>query len=190
MRWDELFADLESQLERELTAEEADLEAEEERLRLGRLSLRERIRAAGGELDLWLTGGAHLRARPVTVGRDWFSAELVDGTARRLQCIVPLSAVAGLGLPVAGVPGSLAGIAADTLTARLGLAFVLRDLCRRRSAVELELGASSLHGTIDRVGRDHIDLAVHEPGSPRRASAVGELRVIALHALQLVRLPG
>lgn len=40
MRWEHLFDDLETQLERELTAEELDLEVEEERLRLGRLSLR------------------------------------------------------------------------------------------------------------------------------------------------------
>ena len=45
MRWDNLFDDLESQLEQGLTAEEVDLRAEEERLRLGRLGLRERIAA-------------------------------------------------------------------------------------------------------------------------------------------------
>ena len=43
MRWDNLFDDLESQLEQGLTAEELDLKAEEERLRLGRLGLRDRI---------------------------------------------------------------------------------------------------------------------------------------------------
>ena len=45
MRWDSLFDDLESQLERERTAEELDLEAEEERLRLGRLAVRDRLLA-------------------------------------------------------------------------------------------------------------------------------------------------
>ncbi|MDI1335854.1 MAG: hypothetical protein PSU94_06675, partial [Lacunisphaera sp.] len=43
MRWEHLFDDLESQLEQELTAEELDLEGEEERLRLGRLSVRDRL---------------------------------------------------------------------------------------------------------------------------------------------------
>ena len=42
MRWDNLFDDLESQLEQELDAEDIDLLAEEERLRLGRLGLRDR----------------------------------------------------------------------------------------------------------------------------------------------------
>ena len=36
MRWDHLFDDLAGQLEHELRAEEADLQHEEERLRLGR----------------------------------------------------------------------------------------------------------------------------------------------------------
>ncbi len=44
MRWDNLFDDLESQLEQELGAEDVDLLAEEERLRLGRLALRDRLR--------------------------------------------------------------------------------------------------------------------------------------------------
>ena len=43
MRWDNLFSDLESQLEYGLHAEENDLHDEEERLRLGRLSLRDRL---------------------------------------------------------------------------------------------------------------------------------------------------
>ena len=51
MRWDSLFDDLEGQLAREKSLEETDLAAEEERLRLGRLDLRERliaIHAASG----------------------------------------------------------------------------------------------------------------------------------------------
>src|ERR1019366_4923637 len=43
--WDNLFDDLESQLEQELTAEEVDLQAEEERLRLARLGIRDRLRS-------------------------------------------------------------------------------------------------------------------------------------------------
>jgi hypothetical protein len=45
MRWDNLFDDLESQLEQELSAEEIDLQAEEERLRLARLGIRDRLRS-------------------------------------------------------------------------------------------------------------------------------------------------
>ena len=45
-----------------------------------------------------------------------------------------------------------------------------------------------VHGTIDRVGRDHLDLAVHEPGSVRRAKEVREVRIMPLGHIVLVRL--
>jgi hypothetical protein len=191
MRWDKLFDDLESQLERELTAEELDLDAEEERLRLGRLTLRDRLVAApGAELSLSLVDGTSLVVRAVTIGRDWFSADIVDDSPTRRQCIVPIAAIASLALPTDLVVASLAARADPhpALTARLGLAFVLRDLCRRRRPVRLVVAGGVVHGTIDRVGRDHLDLAVHEAGSARRESAVREVRMIALTAVQLVRL--
>ncbi len=63
MRWDHLFDDLEGQLERELTAEEQDLGIEEERLRLGRLSVRDRVAAlheAGHPIGLTRLPGREL----------------------------------------------------------------------------------------------------------------------------------
>ena len=60
MRWDNLFDDLESQLEQELTAEEVDLQAEEERLRLARLCIRDRLRARNRAGD----GRPHSAASP------------------------------------------------------------------------------------------------------------------------------
>ena len=73
------------------------------------------------------------------------------------------------------------------LSARLTLSFVLRDLCRRRKFVEIRLLDSTVFGTIDRVGRDHVDLAVHEVGSARRQSAVSQYRVIPFGQLLFVR---
>ena len=197
MRWDNLFDDLESQLEQEVGAEEGDLLAEEERLRLGRLTLRDRVLAmtrpgevAPEQLKLALRDGTTVTVTVGSVGRDWIVGELVG--ARRGSCVVPLRAVAGL-LPT---PEQLArGVAAEpvvepavSLSARLGLAFVLRDLCRRRAAVELSTGSDErLNGTIDRVGRDHLDLAEHEAGVPRRAASVGRIRILPFDQLQLVR---
>lgn len=193
MRWDKLFDDLESQLEREISAEELDLGIEEERLRLGRLGLRDRLLGlVESDLGVILLDGARLRVRPVTIGRDWFSADLVAESGRRSQCIVPLSAVAGLSLSTEQVAESLRPVreeqAHPSLSARLGLTFVLRDLCRRRRALQLVLSTGEVHGTIDRVGRDHLDLAVHEAGAARRDSAVTELRIVPLAAVLLVRL--
>ena len=197
MRWDNLFDDLESQLEQELGAEEGDLLAEEERLRLGRLTLRDRVVAmsrpgegAPEHLKLAMRDGTIVTVTVGSVGRDWIVGELIG--ARRGSCVVPLTAVAGL-LPTPeqlarSVVAEPAVEPAVSLSARLGLAFVLRDLCRRRAAVELSTAsAERLHGTIDRVGRDHLDLAEHEAGVPRRAAAVGRIRILPLAELVLVR---
>ena len=196
MRWDQLFDDLEGQLERELTAEEVDLEAEEERLRLGRLSVRDRLvalqEAGESAVSLLLTGGLRVSLRPVTFGRDWFSADLLDGSSRRGQCIVPLDSIAGITLDRQQIAASLhpreASGGHPSLSSRLGLTFVLRDLCRRRRPVDLVLADAVLHGTIDRVGRDHLDLAVHEAGAVRREGSVAEYRVIAFAAITYVKL--
>jgi hypothetical protein len=193
MRWDSLFDDLESQLERERTAEELDLEAEEERLRLGRLALRDRLlvlAAAPGErpMRIALVGGTRILVHPHTIGRDWLSAALPDGR----QCIVPLASIASISLSQVEVATSLgghgaSGVAGDTVSGRLGLPFVLRDLCRRRRQVELTTTDGLLIGTIDRVGRDHLDLAVHEAGTARRESAVRDVLMVPIGRLVLVR---
>ncbi|MEJ1230330.1 MAG: hypothetical protein WDM88_06445 [Galbitalea sp.] len=204
MRWDNLFDDLESQLEQELTAEEVDLLAEEERLRIARLGIRDRLRAlhgasvsaalAPGEqraLRLLLADGSRVVVAPMTFGRDWLAGELIEESGRRSQCVIPLDAVDGVLLERERVAHSLEPLAEESsgaLSARLGLPFVLRDLCRRRSPVDLRLVSARLHGTIDRVGRDHLDLAVHEPGRPRRDSEISEYRIVRLTQLVLVRI--
>lgn len=209
MRWDNLFDDLEGQLERELSAEEIDVQAEEERLRLARLSLRERLLAlsaanAGQKpLRMALVGGTSIAVLPSAFGRDWFSAGLVDDSARPKRCLVPLAAITNVTIAVEQVVPSLGSErtpegadrprgcrddGGDSLSARLGLPFVLRDLCRRRAALEIITVSGQHHGTIDRVGRDHFDLAEHERGVPRRSAAVTGCRIIPISQLALVLL--
>jgi len=200
MRWDNLFDDLESQLESGLTAEDLDLQAEEERLRLGRLSVRDRLAAllaadswgSGSDIRVLLNGGEAITVHPAALGKDWLSGDVVDETPTRHQCIVPIAAVGGIVLQPAQVAASLSGVESAVptgeLSARLSLAFVLRDLCRRRQGVELDLVDGSVHGTIDRVGRDHLDIAVHERGTPRRESAVQQHRLVPFAQLRLIRI--
>jgi hypothetical protein len=199
MRWDNLFDDLESQLEQGLTAEEIDLHAEEERLRLGRLSLRSRIaaiheaetRESRYSIRMVLRGGETIAVRPVAFGRDWFSADLIDQSDRRSQCVVPLDAISGVVLTRGQIRQSLRPApreAEQRMSDRLGFGFVLRDLCRRRREVALRLADGEVHGTIDRVGREHLDLAVHDPGVARRESAVSHYRLVPLAHVLLVRL--
>ena len=199
MRWDDLFDDLESQLEQELGAEDVDMLAEEERLRLGRLTLRDRLiamtrpgDAAGGneELRLALRDGQSVSVAVGSIGRDWLVGDLRG--SRRGSCLVPLGAIASV-LPTSAqlarsVEGDGVSDAPVLISARLGLSFVLRDLCRRRAALELStVSAERLHGTIDRVGRDHLDLAEHEAGVPRRAADVTRIRMLPFVQLVLAR---
>ena len=213
VRWDNLFDDLEGQLEHELDNEDLELRAEEERLRLGRLSLRHRLmslgtgagpHAAGGVVRVVLTSGAVLALRPTTFGRDWLAADILDAQATSTgtglagasapggaQCVVPIAAIAGVILQPAEVRASLVMPAEPEpgVVDRIGFAFVLRDLARRRKFVEVHTPGGLLSGTIDRVGRDHVDLATHERGVPRRTSEVRQYRILPLAEIQLLCLP-
>lgn len=195
MRWDSLFDDLEGQLAREKSLEETDLAAEEERLRLGRLDLRERLiaihAASGGtryRVVVTVRGGLRVTLHPTSFGRDWMLAELTEGS-RSVSCILPLQAIQSVSLTPGQTRDSLVAATpseAPRISDRLGLSFVLRDLCRRRRYVQVESVDSSVRGTIDRVGRDHIDVAVHEP--PRRSTFVEEIRLVAFDGIHLVKL--
>jgi hypothetical protein len=192
VRFDDLFDDLESQLEAELGSQERDVLAEEERFRVGRLELADRLRAAPRTLDLRLRTGERLRIERLAIGRDWLSGTIRDGGAAGAGCIVPMRSIVAVRLdddalvrslePAAAPPG------APPLAARLAVGFVLRDLSRRRAPVELRCPAP-LHGTIDRVARDHLDLAVHEPGSPRHPRNVVAVELVPFAAIDWVRLP-
>jgi hypothetical protein len=105
------------------------------------------------------------------------------------QCIVPVASIASISLSQVEVATSLQGGDGthDTISGRLGLAFVLRDLCRRRRQVEVLTADGVLVGTIDRVARDHVDLAVHEAGTPRRESAVRDVLMLPMTRILLVR---
>lgn len=198
MRWDDLFDDLEGQLDRELHAEAADLRLDEERNRLEKLSLRTRlsnvVRFTGSgssvRLRIVLVSGEVLALRPTTLGRDWLAADLFDARSTRTQCVIPLSAVANVVLDEEqsaaslAVESDLAGRQVD----RVGLAFVLRDLCRRRRTVELDTRGGLLTGTIDRVARDHLDLAVHPLGTLRRSTEVQHFRLVPFWQIHVIRL--
>lgn len=198
MRWDNLFDDLEGQLEQELSLDEIDLQAEEERLRLGRLSLRSRLVGLGTHavVRIVLVTGEILSVRPSTFGRDWLAADILTtdrnkgGLAASPMCLVPFTAIVSVVLQSGQIPLTLSdeGEAAARLIDRIGLPFVLRDLCRRRKWVTVLTATGELCGTIDRVGRDHLDLAVHPAGSYRRAATVTEFRLIPLAHVVLVKL--
>ncbi len=191
MRWDRFFEDLEDQLDSEWEAERAALDTEAERLRLSRVPLRERIvglAAAGAELVVESLGGAVTTGVVSRVGSDWLA---VQARARRpVVTILPLGAVTTLGVPSDAVLASVRGAAPGAaLTQRMTLGFVLRDVVRRRIPTSISLtDGRLLVGTIDRAAADHVDVALHEPGAPRRLENVTGYRMIPFDAVAAVRL--
>ena len=188
MRWDRFFEDLEDQLDSEWEAERAALDTEAERLRLSRVALRERLVALsrqGRPVALQLVDGATVEGAVSRVGADWFA---LAGAAA--VSIVPLSAVAWIGAAADAVLASVRDAdPGPALGQRMTLGFVLRDLVRRRLPVAVQLAdGRTLAGTIDRAAADHLDVALHEPGSPRRADNVSGLRIVPFTALAAVRL--
>jgi hypothetical protein len=198
VRWDDLFDDLEGQLERELHSEASDLRLRQERQRVEKISLRTRLsnvlRSAGPGTELRLrvvlVSGETILVRPTTIGRDWLAADLVDAEHRAMACLMPLSAIAGVLLTEEQSLASLAveSEATGRLIERVGFPFVLGNLCRRRRTVGLETRGGALVGTIDRVARDHLDLAVHPLGTLRRAPDVLHYRLVPFWQIHLVRL--
>lgn len=197
MRWDRFFEDLEDQLDEEWEAERVALDTEAERLRVSRLTLRERLSAlvagTGDAVEatvVELRDDTVVKGRIAAVGAEW--AALEQAGARSGALVVPFGAIRGVGLAHADLLRSARQVALGprrALAERMGLGFVLRDAGRRRASVTIRLdGGRTLAGTIDRAGADHLDIALHEPGTPRRGSEVTGFRVVPFAAIVWVRL--
>jgi hypothetical protein len=182
MRWDALFADLEGQFAA-MAAGELDGEvADRTRREAALVRLVDRLR---GSVDLivrfGLPGGIVVGGRLASVGCDWALVAEDQGT----EVLVPLAAV----LTVTGLgPTSATAEAESVVDARLDVRIALRSIARDRASVRVVLADGSVvSGTIDRVGADHVEIAEHPVGEPRRSAEVRAVRVIPLHALLAVR---
>ncbi|HIY66005.1 MAG TPA: hypothetical protein H9830_06990 [Candidatus Agrococcus pullicola] len=189
MRFDDLFDDLESQLESELGAVRREVADEEERFRVGKLELRHRIRRAPGSIEAGLRDGYRIRLQPLAVGRDWLSGEVLEGAPSGTGAVVPFSSIAGLRLDEQSAYE--AALPADDerfrLAERLSFGYVLRDFARRRTWVRVE-APQPVGGTIDRVGRDHFDVAAHDCGTIRARGNVTHIQIVPFAAVGWIRL--
>lgn len=181
VRWELLFADLEAQADAaERAAFEGDV-ADRGRAERAALHLVDRLRAhVGTVVALRLVGGDRAVGRLADVGVDWV---LMDESG---SLLVPLAAVSGVeGLSRRAAPDGSA------LARRVRLTVVLRGLSRDRSAVRVRLtDGATLTGTIDRVGADHFDLALHAADELRRAGAVRGVCVVPVAAVVSLRSTG
>lgn len=189
MEWEHLFEDLEGQLAAEWEAERAALDAESERLRIAKLTLRERLQSIGSDgsrLHLDLIDGQRWEASLKVIGADWIGVAARDDPRLR---ILPLWALSSLGVDHGALLGSLGERAGqEGLRERMTFGFVLRDLARRRVPVTVSRrGVDPQQGTIDRAGVDHLDLALHDAGEARRARTVRGFRMIPFDAVCWVR---
>lgn len=194
MRWDRLFADLEARFDEMEAAQAAAELADRERVAAGAVLMTQRL---GGAIDqpirLQVTGAARVTGTLRSVGPDWLLVE--EGVGR--DCIVALAAINSVeGLRAATGP------VLDGLALRLDLRRALRGVARDRSPVTIAVtgtgGAVSdagsfgvsgpeISGTIDRVGADFVEVAVHAAWEPRRAGSVRSVALVPLTAIVLVR---
>ncbi|MFN8077223.1 MAG: hypothetical protein U0Q15_17630 [Kineosporiaceae bacterium] len=200
MRWEDLFDDLEAQLAAQRReGDEAEL-ADVIRAERGRLEWADRLRAQPDQVAVMVEGG-RLVGRVVDGGPDWvllrdgrrvpggaadpyesWGTGPGEGAPGSRDVVVPLGAVIAVsGLRAGAAP--LQGVAR-----RLGLAAVLRGLCRDRVAVRLGLrDGAQLVGTPASVGADHVDLRCHDGDDPR---ARGMSWTVPFDALTSVSLLG
>ncbi len=196
MRWERLFDDLEAQAAAEWEAERALLDSESERLRVSRLTLRDRLLVLRDpehrrepiriDVDGWGVRQGYL----VSVGVDWLGIELCEGPSE--LGIVTWSALRDLRMSHADLlasarPGARSEVPSAGLSERVALGFVLRDLARRRVALQVRLRSGGVvTGTVDRAGADHLDLAEHDAGVARHPDAVRAHRIIPFDVLSAV----
>lgn len=177
MRWEDLFADLDAQWERE---QRADQEAELPQLvRAERAAVPWGDRAAlavGRPLTL-VTAAGRVGGQLSDVGDEWL---LMDEQGR--SALVPAHAV----LAVSGLP--LRSSDDRRRARRVSLGAGLRGISRDRCGVVVhDIGGGQYTGSIDWVGADHLDLSEHPADALRRPTEITGRRTIPFAAIAVIR---
>ena len=175
-RFDDLLAGILAEAEAaEAASMDADI-AEVERAARAESRLLDRLRGQR-QASVEIAGGGQVTGLIAAVGRDVVVLAADDG-----DWVIPAWGVAA----VIELGGGAREAASPS--ERLGFASVARAWARQRSVVRvLRMGAGPLDGTIDAVGADHLDLAEHDPGEPRRVEAVRRRVTVPLGAVAALR---
>ncbi len=169
-RWERLFSDLEAQLAAGRADEARWDVAELTRAERARVTLADRLRGAVGDRVRIVTGyGDPVDGLVVEAAAQWVLLDV--GAGRR--AVVPTTAVRAVdGLGASAAPP------AGRLESALGLGHVLRALARDRVVATVRTSATVLVGRVERVGADHLDLALEMPA--------GRVTAVPFHAIVAV----
>lgn len=195
MRWDRLFSDLEARFEEMADAEAAAELADRQRVAFGAVLATQRlIGSIGQSVRVRLAGGTLVTGVLGRVGPDW----LLLSEAQGRDALIALGAVTSVEGLTMSTGQEITGVAR-----RLDLRHALRGLARDRAPVTVALAGwaaggqasgqgqpgfgSEITGTIDRVGADFVEVALHAAWEPRRANTVRSVALVPLAAVVLVR---
>lgn len=188
MRWEQLFGDLAARFD---DLADADLMAEmadRQRVAAGTISMVERIAGAlGRPIRLRTVAGITVTGTLRRVGPDWLL--LQEGPGREVVLALRATTI------VEGLSAAT-GVAMTGVERRLNLRHALRGLARDRSPIALVVSGgvgepaalyTEVTGTIDRIGADFLEMALHAPWEPRRTASVRSIVLVPLEAIVLVR---
>lgn len=164
VRWEALFADLESQFLDAARTERQDEVIDLAEAEMATLSIADRLRARlGRSVSLRLLDGSLVRGELLDAAPQWL---LVVEAGNRI--LVPGDAVV-VAWPLAEVAPE-----AGAVERRLRLTHVLRAIAREGTAVRLRTVSGEQRGWIVRVAADHVDLRVDDAGGglPVRGDAL------------------
>lgn len=187
MRWEQLFADLEAQYDELAEAALwADL-ADRQRLEFGAVGMVARLLGAVEQPVRLRAGAVTVSGILKTVGPDWVLVAEAPGRDA-VVALAHLTIAEGL----TAKTGRPLGPVAQKLTLRSAL----RGLARDRAPVSLVLadtsagqsaGAGDVTGTLDRIGADFVEMAVHAAWELRRPAGVRRSALVPLPAIAVVR---
>lgn len=179
MRWEDLFDDLEGQVEAWERAERDAEVADRTRFEVGQVTVIGRLRSLeGSELSARLRNGASISGTLVRLGADWVLLACPP------EVVVPVTGIATIdNLPWESMSPQGAGVVASRLT----LSTVFRAMAIDRARITIQLhDRTAVSGTADRVGRDFVDVALHHADQAPRASAVTKRTTVAFAAISAV----
>lgn len=185
MRWDDVFADLETAAAG-LQQRERDSEiADRTRAELGTIAVADRFRASlGRSVSVRVMGLGVVTGKVQRVAVEW----TLLGTSAGVEWLLAWPAVTG----VTGLSAQAIDAPASPVERTLGWPATWRVLARDRAPVQVvHRDGTSVTGVPGRVGADFVELGVRDPdlASTRTTGAVELVPYAAVAAVRCPRLP-